>query len=53
MCKEYRGPTKSYERLGMKELWLPTVDHFEPTVQDYKVYFMMSFSYEYNMLFIC
>jgi atypical dual specificity phosphatase len=37
MCKEYRGPTRQYEKLGMKELWLPTVDHFEPSVEDLKV----------------
>jgi atypical dual specificity phosphatase len=36
MCKEYRGPTRQYEKLGMKELWLPTVDHFEPSVEDLK-----------------
>lgn len=37
MCKEYAGPTSKYERLGIKELWLPTVDHFEPSVHDLKV----------------
>lgn len=37
MCDEYRGPTAQYERLGMKELWLRTVDHFEPSVSDLKV----------------
>ena len=36
MCDEYRGPTKQYDRLGMKELWLRTVDHFEPSVSDLK-----------------
>ena len=34
MCKEYRGPTASYDRLGIEELWLPTADHFEPSVKD-------------------
>lgn len=34
MCEEYRGPLKEYSRLGMKELWLPTVDHFEPSPRD-------------------
>lgn len=37
MCDEYRGPKSEYDRLGMKELWLRTVDHFEPTVSDLKV----------------
>ena len=36
MCDEYRGPTKQYDRLGMNELWLRTVDHFEPSVSDLK-----------------
>lgn len=34
MCEEYQGPSKAYEKLGMKELWLPTTDHFEPAVGD-------------------
>jgi atypical dual specificity phosphatase len=34
LCQEYRGPLWKYRRLGMKELYLPTVDHFEPTVED-------------------
>jgi atypical dual specificity phosphatase len=34
LCQEYRGPVWKYRRLGMKELYLPTVDHFEPTVED-------------------
>ena len=34
MCEEYKGPEKSYNALGMKHLWLPTTDHFEPSVQD-------------------
>ena len=32
LCDEYRGPVEEYARLGMEELWLPTVDHFEPSV---------------------
>lgn len=32
LCDEFRGPRRQYSRLGMKELWLPTVDHFEPSV---------------------
>lgn len=34
MCEEYRGPSKEYSQLGMKELWLPTTDHFEPSLKD-------------------
>ena len=33
-CEEYQGPLKSYRRLGISELYLPTVDHFEPSVKD-------------------
>lgn len=33
LCEEYRGPVGSYSRLGMKQLYLPTVDHFEPSVE--------------------
>lgn len=29
MCLEYRGPERSYEKLGITQLRLPTVDHFE------------------------
>ncbi|CAB9508812.1 Phosphatidylglycerophosphatase and protein-tyrosine phosphatase 1 [Seminavis robusta] len=34
LCEEYSGPDQHYQRLGMKHLRLPTVDHFEPTVED-------------------
>jgi hypothetical protein len=43
MCEEYRGPTKIYDALGMEELWLPTTDHFEPSVNDMKVSYFLSF----------
>ena len=33
MCYEYDGPVKDYERLGIKQLHLPTIDHFEPSVE--------------------
>jgi hypothetical protein len=33
LCDEFSGPKKEYDRLGMEELWLPTVDHYEPSVQ--------------------
>lgn len=34
MCEEWRGPTRQYKKLGMEELYLPTTDHFEPSVED-------------------
>jgi len=34
LCEEYQGPEKSYKRLGMRQLRLPTTDHFEPSVED-------------------
>uniref|UniRef100_A0A7S2UGS4 Protein-tyrosine-phosphatase n=1 Tax=Attheya septentrionalis TaxID=420275 RepID=A0A7S2UGS4_9STRA len=34
MCDEYRGPIEKYRNLGIEELWLPTVDHFEPSFED-------------------
>ncbi|KAL9183419.1 hypothetical protein ACHAXT_004275 [Thalassiosira profunda] len=36
MCDEYRGPVARYKRLGIEQLRLPTVDHFEPSVDDLK-----------------
>lgn len=32
MCYEYNGPKGYYSALGIKQLHLPTVDHFEPTL---------------------
>lgn len=32
MCYEYNGPKGYYSALGIRQLHLPTVDHFEPTV---------------------
>lgn len=32
MCTEYAGPQSYYADLGIKQLRLPTVDHYEPTV---------------------
>jgi len=32
MCDEYRGPVEKYRQLGMRQLHLPTVDHFAPDV---------------------
>mmetsp|Transcript_5539 Transcript_5539/g.11478 ORF Transcript_5539/g.11478 Transcript_5539/m.11478 type:complete len:432 (+) Transcript_5539:93-1388(+) len=36
MCDEYHGPVSSYRKLGIEHLRLPTVDHFEPSVDDLK-----------------
>jgi atypical dual specificity phosphatase len=36
MCDEYPGPLKKYQRLGIRQLWLPTVDHFEPSLEHLK-----------------
>ncbi len=36
MCYEYPGPKDAYARLGMKQLYLPTVDHTEPKVEQMK-----------------
>lgn len=33
MCYEYPGPKSYYNRLGIKQLHLPTVDHFEPSLE--------------------
>jgi atypical dual specificity phosphatase len=33
MCDEYAGPGEAYGQLGIKQLRLPTVDHFEPSLQ--------------------
>jgi atypical dual specificity phosphatase len=34
LCAEYKGPVHQYAELGMTQLWLPTVDHFDPSVED-------------------
>lgn len=34
MAAEYSGPVGEYERLGIQQLRLPTVDHFEPSIAD-------------------
>jgi len=36
MCAEYEGPILSYKRLGVRQLWLPTIDHFESSDDDLK-----------------
>ena len=37
LCEEYRGPVNKYKKLGMKQLRLKTIDHFEPSFEDLKV----------------
>ena len=37
LCDEYAGPVKKYKTLGIQQLHLKTVDHFEPSVKDLKV----------------
>ena len=32
MCEEYRGPIEAYKKYNVKQLNLPTVDHFEPSL---------------------
>lgn len=32
MCYEYKGPKAQYEQLGIKQLHLPSCDHFEPSL---------------------
>jgi atypical dual specificity phosphatase len=34
LCEEYSGPIRQYEKLGISHLRLPTVDHFESSVED-------------------
>lgn len=34
LCEEYKGPVIEYKKKGMTQLYLPTVDHFEPAVDD-------------------
>ncbi|GAB5405038.1 MAG: phosphatidylglycerophosphatase and protein-tyrosine phosphatase 1 family protein [Aureliella sp.] len=34
MCEEYAGPAAHYERLGIEQLWLPTVDFNHPSKAD-------------------
>ncbi|UJR07262.1 hypothetical protein I4U23_011550 [Adineta vaga] len=33
MCAEYRGPKKTYEKYGIKQLYLPTIDTVSPSRQ--------------------
>lgn len=36
MCDEAYGPAAFYKESGIEQLYLPTVDHIEPTVEDMK-----------------
>jgi atypical dual specificity phosphatase len=36
LCYEYEGPTGSYTKLGIKQLYLPNIDHYEVPVDDLK-----------------
>ena len=31
---EYRGPIDFYKKEGIAQLYIPTVDHFSPSVED-------------------
>lgn len=33
MCCEYSGPVAAYKDIGIKQLRLPSVDHFEPSLE--------------------
>jgi atypical dual specificity phosphatase len=32
-CIEYAGPTAEYERLGIEQLWVPTIDFTHPSIE--------------------
>lgn len=34
LCSEYSGPVEAYRKLGIEQLYLPTIDHREPTLED-------------------
>jgi len=36
LCEEYSGPERMYDSLGVQQLRLMTVDHFEPSLEDMK-----------------
>ncbi|MBX3420295.1 MAG: dual specificity protein phosphatase family protein [Pirellulaceae bacterium] len=33
MCDEYAGPESEYQRLGIQQLWLPTIDFHHPSAE--------------------
>ena len=34
MCYEYSGPEESYKEVGIRQLRIPVVDHFEPSADN-------------------
>ncbi len=32
-CAEFEGPVERYEELGINQLWIPTLDHTEPSLE--------------------
>ena len=34
MCREYGGPLDLYQRNGIEQLWLPTIDFQPPSLED-------------------
>ena len=32
-CMEYPGPTAEYDRLGIEQLWIPTIDFTHPSIE--------------------
>lgn len=54
LCAEYKGPQRSYKRLGMHELHLPTTDHFEPSLEDLKeaVKFIQSYKRDNKRVYV-
>ena len=36
-CEEFKGPVEKYKKLGIQQLYLPTTDHFEPSIEDLEV----------------
>eukprot|EP01112_Ceratiomyxa_fruticulosa_P015880 TRINITY_DN473_c0_g1_i1.p1 TRINITY_DN473_c0_g1~~TRINITY_DN473_c0_g1_i1.p1 ORF type:complete len:223 (+),score=21.46 TRINITY_DN473_c0_g1_i1:575-1243(+) len=36
LCDEYSGPEQAYRQYGIKQLYLPTIDHHEPTLSHLK-----------------
>jgi atypical dual specificity phosphatase len=54
LCQEYRGPRWKYDTLGMTELWLPTTDHFEPSLQQLQdaVNFIQSYAHRGERVYV-
>ena len=54
LCDEYRGPMKVYEQLGIEQLYLPTIDHCEPSINDMKraIQFIVSYYHKKQRVYI-